>query len=76
MFFLDYRKEHEHKFTTAFNDTLAVYNWLLTNANTLNIDVNKIAVAGDNVGSSLATALCIALKKTEKPKPITDIDQP
>lgn len=73
VFSLDYRKAPEHKFPTAFNDTQDAYHWLLANANTLNIDVNKIAVAGDSVGGSLATALCIDLKKTEKPKPIMQV---
>ena len=73
MFSLDYRKAPEYKFPTAFNDTQDAYDWLLANADTLNIDVNKIAVAGDSVGGSLAIALCIDLKKTEKPKPIMQV---
>ena len=73
VFSLDYRKAPEHKFPSAFNDTQAAYSWLLANADTLNIDVNNIAVAGDSVGGSLATALCINLKKMNKPQPILQV---
>jgi acetyl esterase len=73
VFSLDYRKAPEYKFPTAFNDTLDAYNWLLTNAATLNIDTNKIAVAGDSVGGTLATSLCISLKESSSPSPIMQV---
>lgn len=73
VFSLDYRKAPEHKFPTAFNDTQDAYHWLLANADILNIDINKIAVAGDSVGGSLATALCIDLKGADEPQPIMQV---
>ncbi len=51
---LDYRLAPENKFPAAHNDAVAAYQWVLSNASFLNIDPNRIAVAGEGAGANLA----------------------
>lgn len=57
-----YRLAPEHKFPTAFEDAEDAYLWLLRNASSYNIDLNRIAVGGDSAGGTLATTLCLAVR--------------
>jgi len=59
---VDYRKAPEHKFPAAPDDCLAGACWVYDNANELEIDKGKIALAGDSAGGNLATVTCRALR--------------
>jgi acetyl esterase/lipase len=51
---VDYRRGPEAKFPTAHNDAFAAYQWVLANTSFLNIDANRVAVAGEGAGGNLA----------------------
>jgi len=59
---VDYRKGPEFKFPTAHNDAFAAYKWVIENAAALNIDISKLAVAGESAGANLACNVSIAAR--------------
>ncbi len=59
---VDYRLAPEHPFPAAFNDCLAVFQYLVAHAELLNIQQGNIVLAGDSAGGNLAAALSEALK--------------
>ncbi len=67
--FVDYRLARKHPFPTAMEDCYCAYNWAVDNANSLNIDTSKIAVAGDSAGGQLATQVCIKAKENNQTMP-------
>lgn len=67
--FVDYRLAPKHKFPIAHNDCLSVYEWLISNANSLKIDHQRIVVAGDSAGGNLATAVCLMAQERRLPMP-------
>jgi acetyl esterase len=60
---LDYRLAPEHKFPAAVDDGTDAISWLIANGEDFNLDVSRIAVAGDSAGGNIATA--VALRDSE-----------
>lgn len=56
--FPDYRLIPQYPYPCAKEDAINMYNWILGNYKSLNIDKGKIAVGGDSAGAVLATYIC------------------
>lgn len=59
-----YQKAPEHPFPIPFDDCYATLLWVIANAKALNIDPEKIGVAGDSAGANLSSA--VALKARDE----------
>lgn len=81
-----YRQAPEHKFPAAHDDAVAIYRWLIENAEELGGDTERIAVMGESAGGNLAAHVSIAARDQGLPAPVhqaliypvasTDIDTP
>lgn len=66
---LDYRLAPEHPFPAAFEDAEDAHRWLLAEGHRVGLDADRLAVGGDSVGGTLATALCLAARAAGRPQP-------
>lgn len=55
--FINYRLAPEHPFPAGLDDCKTVVEWLISNAETLGIDKNKLGIIGDSAGGALSGAL-------------------
>ncbi len=61
---VDYRLAPEHVFPAAYNDCMAVYQWIKTQSAQWQINPEKVILAGDSAGGNLSTALAVNLQHT------------
>lgn len=62
----NYRLAPENPYPTNLNDCYEIYQWIITHADTLNIDVEKFYIAGDSAGAGIAISLCLQKKLSIK----------
>jgi acetyl esterase len=56
---LDYRLAPEHRFPVAVDDSWAAMRWLASQASTIGLDGDRLAVGGDSAGATLAAVCAI-----------------
>ena len=68
-----YRQGPEHKFPTAHDDAFAAYQWAIENAESLNGDPTRIAVAGESAGGNLAANVSIMARDKAVKEPLHQV---
>ena len=70
VFSVEYRLAPEYRFPIPLEDCDKAMDWLVENAESLDVDPQKITVGGDSAGANLSTCLCI--KRLEESKQMPD----
>lgn len=68
--FPDYRLAPKNAYPTPVKDAFSAYNWLLNNAEKLNIDKSNMIIGGDSAGGNLAAATAMMARDSDVIKPI------
>lgn len=58
VYFPDYHLTPKYPYPAAYDDVLALYKYVMENSEELGIDNEKIGVAGDSAGASIAALIC------------------
>ena len=66
LIFVDYRLMPKYKYPIPVNDCYDAYMWMINNYQKLNIDLNKIIIAGDSAGGCLAADVTLKLLEENK----------
>ena len=58
VYFPDYHLTPKYPYPAAYDDVLALYKYIMENSEELGIDHEKIGMAGDSAGASIAALIC------------------
>jgi len=64
---VDYGLAPEHPFPIPVQDCVAAVRWAASDGKELGIDPDRMAIAGDSAGATLALATCLALRDAGEP---------
>ncbi|SKD09503.1 acetyl esterase [Chitinophaga ginsengisegetis] len=64
---VDYALAPEHPFPKGLKEGIAVLHWIAAHADELQVDANRIGVAGDSAGAALATVIARHAKENNGP---------
>jgi acetyl esterase/lipase len=56
---VDYRLAPEHPFPAAHDDVLATLRWIRANAVDLQVDTNRLVLAGESAGATIVTGVAL-----------------
>ena len=59
----DYRLLPRHPYPAALDDGETICRWVISNAEKLRVDKNRVAVGGDSAGGALAAGICNSWEK-------------
>lgn len=65
-----YRQGPENRFPAAHDDVFAAYRWATQNAQSMNGDPRRIALAGESAGGNLAVATALMARQQGVPMPV------
>jgi acetyl esterase/lipase len=65
----DYRLLPKYRYPLAIEDCYSTYTWVLQNAESLNINKEKIIVTGDSAGGNITAAVTLMLHDRNQPLP-------
>ncbi|APX71351.1 alpha/beta hydrolase [Companilactobacillus allii] len=66
--FPEYSLSPEAKYPTAIEQNYAALKWVEKNAKDINVDIDKLTVAGDSVGGNMATVMTLMAKERKGPQ--------
>lgn len=65
---VDYRLAPEHPYPAPLEDCYSALKWIAENSDALNIDVNRIGIAGSSAGGGITAALALLAKDRQGPQ--------
>jgi acetyl esterase len=68
-----YRLAPEHPYPAAPEDARAAYLWAQALVDELGADPERIGVGGDSAGANLAAGVCLAMRESGGPPPVTQL---
>ena len=58
VFFPHYHRAPRYKYPSAYEDVLSLYRYVMEHAGELGVDAERIGIAGDSAGASIAALVC------------------